>query len=189
MSAGLYGSTGGANGQIKKLYAPVNGVNREIKELWAVKDGVNRKIFSAYDCQAIAYSPCVVSEDTSMSFTAYISNGDQILLFDLIFENQLSFNAGEELVHIASLHVSRAGLKLQLKASAEGAYIGSYPTSTNLPMGTNTNISIVSTSNITTNTLKFYVYNPSSNESPGTLSIPAQSMSVQGKPLQSFKVL
>ena len=47
MSAGLYGSAGGANHQIKKLYVNVGGVNREIKELWAVKDGVNRKIFSS----------------------------------------------------------------------------------------------------------------------------------------------
>lgn len=51
MSAGLYGSAGGANRQIKKLYAPVDGVNREIKELWAMKDGVNRKIFSGSDVQ------------------------------------------------------------------------------------------------------------------------------------------
>lgn len=51
MSAGLYGSVGGVNRQIKKLYAPVGGVNREIKELWAAKDGVNRKIFSGSDVQ------------------------------------------------------------------------------------------------------------------------------------------
>ncbi|CAB1243789.1 protein of unknown function [Ruminococcaceae bacterium BL-6] len=72
MSAGLYGSAGGVNHQIKKLYVNVGGVNREIKELWAVKDGVNRKIFSSQKIIVTGYDN---SGDTYEETSHWNSNG------------------------------------------------------------------------------------------------------------------
>ena len=96
MSAGLYGSAGGVNRQIKKLYVPVGGVNREIKELWAVKDGVNRKIFSAYDCQAqiVAGDSGAINQDGSFSISYPYYTTAQGTIGTFIFDVPLTFTQG-----------------------------------------------------------------------------------------------